>query len=106
MRGILELYRQRAEETRRQQAQRERRVRLRVPAGVGRMNMFHLTVAPDGPAEMLESEAKSFLRARGKRVDPGRLLEWVPVTRWCRHEELTAEATSDDSDTSNRLAGR
>jgi hypothetical protein len=61
--GIFELYRQRAAEARRQQAAGKRRVRLRVPQGIGRMNMLHLNVAADGTVEMLESEAESFLRA-------------------------------------------
>ena len=71
--GIFELYRQRAGEARGQQAQRERRVRLRVPAGVGRMNLLHLNVAADGTAEMLEEEAESFLRVGWERVDAGDL---------------------------------
>ena len=45
--GIFELYRQRAEEA------RERRVRLRVPPGIGHRNMPLLNVAGDGTAEML-----------------------------------------------------
>jgi hypothetical protein len=53
-----------AEEARWLQAVRERRVRLRVPQGIGRMNLVHLNVAADGTVEMLESEAESFLRAR------------------------------------------
>jgi predicted phage terminase large subunit-like protein len=61
--GIFELYRQRAEELRRGQAEGQRRVRLRVPQGTGRMNLLHLNVASDGTVEMLESEAESFLRA-------------------------------------------
>jgi predicted phage terminase large subunit-like protein len=68
-RGIFELYRQRAEELGRGQAEGERRVRLRVPQGIGRMNLLHLNVAPDGTIEMLESEAESFLRAGWVRVD-------------------------------------
>jgi hypothetical protein len=48
---------------------RKSRVRLRVPAGIGRMNMLHLNVAADGTLEMLESEAESFLRAGWVRVD-------------------------------------
>ena len=67
--GIFELYRQRAEEARRQQAEGERRVRLRVPSGIGRMNLLHLNAAADGTVEMLESEAESFLRAGWVRVD-------------------------------------
>jgi hypothetical protein len=67
--GILELYRQRAEELRRQQAADERRVRLRVPQGIGRMNMLHLNVAADGTVEMPENEAESFLRAGWVRAD-------------------------------------
>jgi predicted phage terminase large subunit-like protein len=69
--GIYELYRMRAEEARGQQAQRQQRVRLRVPQGVGRMNMLHLNVAADGTVEMLESEAESFLRAGWERVEAG-----------------------------------
>ena len=45
--GIFELYRQLAEESRGRQAVRDRRVRLRVPAGIGRMNTLHLAVAAD-----------------------------------------------------------
>jgi hypothetical protein len=67
--GIFELYRMRAEEERNQQARREARVRLRVPVGIGWMNMLHLNVAADGTVEMLESEAESFLRAGWERVD-------------------------------------
>ena len=72
--GIFELYRRRAEEARGQQAQCNRRVRLRVPQGIGRMNMLHLHVAADGTVEMLESEAESFVRAGWVRVDAGDLL--------------------------------
>jgi predicted phage terminase large subunit-like protein len=67
--GIFELYRMQAEAARRHQAGREPRVRLRVPAGIGRINMLHLNVAADGTVEMLESEAESFLRAGWVRVD-------------------------------------
>jgi predicted phage terminase large subunit-like protein len=67
--GIYELYRQWAEEARGQQARRETRVRLRVPQGIGRMNMLHLNVAADGTVEMPEEEAESFLRAGWERVD-------------------------------------
>jgi predicted phage terminase large subunit-like protein len=67
--GIFELYRQRAEEVRRQQARPEQRVRLRVPPGIGRMNMLHLGVAADGTIEMPEAEAAPFLRAGWVRVD-------------------------------------
>jgi len=70
-RGIFELYRQRAEEARRQQAGGDRRVRLRVPQGIGRMNLLHLNVAADGTIEMPESEAESLLRAGWVRVDEG-----------------------------------
>jgi predicted phage terminase large subunit-like protein len=66
--GIFELYRMRAEEARGQQARGERRVRLRVPPGIGRMNLLHLNVAADGTCEMLEEEAESFLRAGWLRV--------------------------------------
>jgi len=61
--GIFELYRRRAEELRRGQAARERRVRLRVPQGVGHRSLLLLNVAADGTCEMLESEAESFVRA-------------------------------------------
>jgi hypothetical protein len=67
--GIFELYRMQAEAARRQQDRREPRVRLRVPAGIGRMNLLHLNVAADGTVEILESEAESFLRAGWVRVD-------------------------------------
>jgi hypothetical protein len=69
--GIFELYRMQAEEARGQQARREQRVRLRVPAGIGRMNMLHLNVAADGTCEIPESEAEPFLRAGWERVDAG-----------------------------------
>jgi len=71
--GIFELYRMQAEQARGQQAQRKRRVRLRVPPGVGRMNMLLLNVGADGTVEMLESEAESFLRTGWERVDAGGL---------------------------------
>jgi len=67
--GIFELYRMLTEEARGQQAQRDRRVRLRVPQGIGHRNMLLLNVAADGTVEMLESEAESFLRAGWVRVD-------------------------------------
>jgi predicted phage terminase large subunit-like protein len=69
--GIFELTRMRAEEARGQQAQREARVRLRVPPGIGHRNLLLLNVAADGTVEMLESEAESFLRAGWERVDGG-----------------------------------
>ena len=69
--GIFEYYRMLAEGARAQQAQRERRVRLRVPTGIGRMNLLHLNVAADGTLEMPEAEAESFLRAGWVRVDTG-----------------------------------
>jgi predicted phage terminase large subunit-like protein len=71
--GIFELYRRRVEELRRGQAEGDRRVRLRVPQGIGRMNLLHLNVAADGTVEMPESEAESFLRAGWVRVDAGDL---------------------------------
>jgi predicted phage terminase large subunit-like protein len=61
--GIFELYRKRAAELHRGEAGERRTVRLRVPPGVGRMNMLHLNVAADGTVEMPEKEAESFLRA-------------------------------------------
>ena len=70
--GIFELYRQRAEELRRGEGAKRRLVRLRVPQGIGRMNMLHLNVAADGTVEMLESEAESLLRAGWVRVDAGK----------------------------------
>jgi predicted phage terminase large subunit-like protein len=70
-RGIFELYRQRAEELRRGQTEGERRVRLRVPQGIGQRNMLLLNVATDGTVEMPEAEAESFLRAGWVRVDTG-----------------------------------
>jgi hypothetical protein len=60
-----------AEEARRQQAEGERRVRLRVPPGIGHRNMLLLNVAADGTVEM--PEAESFLRAGWVRVDAGDL---------------------------------
>ncbi|HKM73451.1 MAG TPA: phage terminase large subunit [Stellaceae bacterium] len=70
--GIFELYRIRAEEARGQQVQRNRRVRLRVPPGIGHRNLLLLNVGPDGTCEMLESEAESFLRAGWERVETGK----------------------------------
>jgi len=67
--GIFEYYRQLAEKTRGQQARRDARVRLRVPCGIGRMNMLLLNVAADGTSEMLENETESFLRAGWERVE-------------------------------------
>ena len=67
--GIFEWYRQRAEELRRGETAKRRTVRLRVPPGIGRMNMLHLNVAADGTVEMPEDEAQSFLRAGWVRVD-------------------------------------
>ena len=71
--GIFELTRQRAEAARRQQARGARRVRLRVPPGIGRINLLHLNVAADGTVEMPEEEAEPFLRAGWARVDTGDL---------------------------------
>ena len=48
---------------RRGETAKRRTVRLRVPPGIGRMNMLHLNVAGDGTAEMPEEEAESFFRA-------------------------------------------
>jgi predicted phage terminase large subunit-like protein len=69
--GIFELYRMQAEAARRQQDRREQRVRLRVPPGIGRMNLLHLNAAAEGTVEMPESEAESFLRAGWEKVDAG-----------------------------------
>jgi predicted phage terminase large subunit-like protein len=49
-RGIVEYYRQRAEELRRGEAARQRRVRLRVPQGIGHRNMLLLTSQPTARA--------------------------------------------------------
>jgi hypothetical protein len=46
-------------------------VGLRVPAGIGRINLLHLNVAADGTVEMPESEAQLFLWAGWERVDNG-----------------------------------
>ena len=70
-RGIFEYYRQRAEELRRGDVERQRRVRLRVPEGIGHRNMLLLNVAADGTVEMPEAEAESFLRAGWVKVDAG-----------------------------------
>jgi predicted phage terminase large subunit-like protein len=67
--GLFDYYRMRAREARMQQAECQRRVRLRVPPGIGRMNMLHLGIAADGTAEMLEREAVPFLRAGWAVVD-------------------------------------
>jgi predicted phage terminase large subunit-like protein len=69
--GIFELYRMQAEAARGQQARRERRVRLRVPSGIGHRNLLLLNVAADGTVEMPEEDAESFLRAGWVRVDTG-----------------------------------
>jgi hypothetical protein len=69
--GIFEWYRQRAEELRRGETAKRRTVRLRVPLGIGRMNMLHLNVAADGTVEMPEEEAESFLRAGWEPVNAG-----------------------------------
>jgi len=63
--GIFEWYRQRAAELRRGETAKRHTVRLRVPPGIGRINMLHLNVAADGTVEMPEEEAESFLRAGG-----------------------------------------
>jgi predicted phage terminase large subunit-like protein len=67
--GIYELYRRRAEELRRGQADGDSRVRLRVPPGIGHRNLLLLNVAADGTVEMLASEAEACLRAGWLRVD-------------------------------------
>ena len=67
--GIYELYRRRAEELRRGQADGDSRVRLRVPPGIGHRNLLRLNVAADGTVEMLASEAEACLRAGWLRVD-------------------------------------
>jgi predicted phage terminase large subunit-like protein len=73
--GIFELYRMLAQGAGGQPAPHQPRVRLRVPPGIGRMNLLHLNAAADGMVEMLESEAESFLRAGWVRVDAGDLPE-------------------------------
>jgi hypothetical protein len=63
--GIFELYRQRAEALRREQAP-GRRVRLRAPHGVGAVQTLskrHLNVAADGTVEMSETDAAPLLSA-------------------------------------------
>ena len=72
-RGIFELYRQRAEDLRRGAAERQRRVRLRAPQGIGHRNLLLLNVAADGTVEMTEEDAESFLRAGWVKVDTGEL---------------------------------
>jgi phage terminase large subunit-like protein len=67
--GIFELYRQRAEELHRGEAERRRRVRLRAPPGIGHRNLLLMNVAADGTIEMPEAEAESFLRAGWVKVD-------------------------------------
>jgi hypothetical protein len=74
--GVFGWYRQRAEALRRGETAKRRAVRLRVPSGIGRMNMLRLNVAADGTVEMPEEEAESFLRAvigdgREARHPPG-----------------------------------
>ena len=69
--GIFELTRRRAEELSHGEASLGRTMRLRVPQGIGRMNLLHLNVGPDGTVEMPVSEAESFLRAGWERVDAG-----------------------------------
>jgi predicted phage terminase large subunit-like protein len=68
--GIWQYYKMLAGELQ-QQAAPARRVRLRVPPGIGHTNMLFLNVAPDGTIELPEAEAKSFLRAGWVRVEPG-----------------------------------
>jgi predicted phage terminase large subunit-like protein len=67
--GIFELYRGLAQAAQAQQPSRERRVRLRVPAGIGHRNMLLLNVAADGTAEMSEADAEPLLRAGWVRID-------------------------------------
>jgi len=77
---MFELYRRRAEELRRGEAQRQRRVRLRVPQGIDHRNMLLLNVAADGTVEMSEADAESFLRAGWVRVDADDLTGWRAVS--------------------------
>jgi len=53
------------------QHERQRRVRLRVPQGIGHRNMLLLNVAADGTCEMTEEDAESFLRAGWVKADAG-----------------------------------
>ncbi|MBV8419077.1 MAG: phage terminase large subunit [Hyphomicrobiales bacterium] len=66
--GILDYYRMLAREARTQQAECQRRVRLRVPPGISHINLLHLQVAAGGTVEMLEAEAEAFLQAGWVRV--------------------------------------
>ena len=66
--GIYGYYRMLAREADTQQAERKREVRLRVPPGIGGINLLHLNVAADGTVEMLDDEAESFLRVGWARV--------------------------------------
>src|SRR6516165_4732660 len=66
--GIFEYTRMMAERLRQGDEMTGPMVRLRVPQGIGRMNMLHLNVAADGTCEMPEEEAESFLRAGWERV--------------------------------------
>jgi|SRR6516225_3668370 len=79
--GIFEYYRQLAEEVCGRQARRERRVRLRVPEGIGRMNMLHLNVAADGTCEMTEEEAEAFCAPGGSGWRPATHPPSRPATR-------------------------
>ena len=69
--GIFELYRQRAEEVRREQTP-DSPVRLRAPRGVSQVQLLsgiRQTVAADGIVDMPESDAVPLLRAGWIRVD-------------------------------------
>jgi len=63
--GIWGYYKMLAEKCRERQAARERRVRFRVPPGIGGRNMLLLNVAAGGAVEMSEAEAEAF-RAGGQ----------------------------------------
>ena len=60
---------QRAEKLRRGEAAKRHTLRLRVPPGIGRINVLHLNIGADGTVEMPEEEAQLFLRAGWMRVD-------------------------------------
>jgi predicted phage terminase large subunit-like protein len=72
--GIFEYYRQEAEKIRRQQAQSDRRVRLRVPRGISHVQPLGgpiRSVAADGTVELTEAEAAPLLQSGWERVDAG-----------------------------------
>ena len=73
--GIYELYRQRAEELRREQMPRPP-ARLRAPRGISHVQLFsgiHRAVAADGTVDMSETDAEPLLRAGWMRAEAGDL---------------------------------